>query len=158
MATNMSPIIGIANSTLDKRCDVLRKFLNDIESRLADNCGFVAEIDGAIGGYAYAATYRARPAYGYTVEDSVYIDQAYAGKGIGSALMPGLIDGCERAGRRQIIAVIGDSANLASIRLHKKFGFTRVGMLPAVGFKFGRWVDSVLMQRDVGGGQSLPPT
>jgi phosphinothricin acetyltransferase len=72
--------------------------------------------------------------------------------------MPGLIDGCERAGRRQIIAVIGDSANLASIRLHKKFGFTRVGMLPAVGFKFGRWVDSVLMQRDVGGGQSLPPT
>jgi len=118
----------------------------------------VAEIAGAVGGYAYAATYRARPAYRYTVEDSVYIDQAYAGKGIGSALMPGLIDGCERAGRRQIIAVIGDSANLASIRLHKKFGFTRVGMLPAVGFKFGRWVDSVLMQRDVGGGQSLPPT
>ena len=72
--------------------------------------------------------------------------------------MPGLIDGCERAGRRQIIAVIGDSANLASIRLHEKFGFTSVGMLPAVGFKFGRWVDSVLMQRDVGGGQSLPPT
>ncbi len=73
-----------------------------------------------------------------------------AGQGVGSALMPALIAGCARAGRRQIIAVIGDSANLASIRLHAKFGFKRVGLLPAVGFKFGRWVDSVLMQREIG--------
>ena len=73
-----------------------------------------------------------------------------AGQGVGSALMPPLIAGCTQAGRRQIIAVIGDSANLASIRLHAKFGFQRVGLLPAVGYKFGRWVDSVLMQREIG--------
>jgi L-amino acid N-acyltransferase YncA len=117
----------------------------------------VTEIDGAIAGYAYANVYRARPAYRYTVEDSVYVDADQAGKGIGSALLPALIEGCERAGRRQIIAVIGDSANFASIRLHEKFGFARVGTLPAVGYKFDRWVDSVLMQRDIGGGQSSPP-
>ena len=117
----------------------------------------VAEVNGAIAGYAYAGIYRARSAYRYTVEDSVYIDNAHAGKGLGSALMPALIDGCQRAGRRQIVAVIGDSANLASIRLHEKFGFIQVGMLPAVGFKFGRWVDSVLMQREVGDGQRLAP-
>jgi L-amino acid N-acyltransferase YncA len=110
----------------------------------------VAELDGRVAGYAYAAVYRARPAYRYTVENSVYVDSGCAGRGIGSALMPPLIAGCTQAGRRQIIAVIGDSANLASIRLHAKFGFQRVGLLPAVGFKFGRWVDSVLMQREIG--------
>ena len=118
---------------------------------------FVAESDGRIAGYAYAAVYRARPAYRYTVEDSVYVDQEFAGRGIGSALMPALIDGCAAAGRRQIIAVIGDSANHASIKLHEKFGFQHVGLLPAVGYKFGRWVDSVLMQKDVGGGECTPP-
>jgi len=118
---------------------------------------FVAECDGRIAGYAYAAVYRARPAYRYTVEDSVYVDHEFAGRGIGSALMPALIDGCAAAGRRQIIAVIGDSANRASIKLHEKFGFQRVGLLPAVGYKFDRWVDSVLMQKDVGGGQRTPP-
>ena len=117
----------------------------------------VAENAGKVAGYAYAAVYRTRPAYRYTVEDSVYVDNDYAGRGIGSALMPALIDGCSAAGRRQIIAVIGDSANHASIRLHEKFGFQRVGLLPAVGYKFGRWVDSVLMQRDVGGGQRSSP-
>ena len=118
---------------------------------------FVAESDGRIAGYAYAAVYRARPAYRYTVEDSVYVDHEFAGRGIGSALMPALIDGCATAGRRQIIAVIGDSANHASIKLHEKFGFQHAGLLPAVGYKFGRWVDSVLMQKDVGGGQRTPP-
>ena len=110
----------------------------------------VAESGGKIAGYAYAAEYRARPAYRYTVEDSVYVDNDHAALGIGSALMPQLITGCAAAGRRQIIAVIGDSANHPSIRLHEKFGFERVGLLPAVGFKFGRWVDSVLMQRSLG--------
>ena len=117
----------------------------------------VAEMNGAIAGYAYASVYRARPAYRYTVEDSVYVDGNHSGKGVGSALLPALIDGCERAGCRQIIAVIGDSANFASIRLHEKFGFARVGTLPAVGYKFDRWVDSVLMQREIGGGQASPP-
>ncbi len=117
----------------------------------------VAELNGAIAGYAYAALYRARPAYRYTVEDSVYVASDQAGKGIGRALMPALIDGCRRAGRRQIIAVIGDSANHGSIRLHEIFGFKRVGMLPAVGYKFDRWVDSVLMQLDLGTGGQVPP-
>lgn len=119
---------------------------------------FVAETGGKLAGYAYAAVYRTRPAYRYTVEDSVYVDNEHAGHGVGSALMPALIDGCAAAGRRQIIAVIGDSANHASIRLHAKFGFQHVGTLPAVGFKFGRWVDSVLMQKDVGDGQRSAPT
>jgi L-amino acid N-acyltransferase YncA len=112
----------------------------------------VAEINGKLAGYAYAAVYRTRPAYRYTVEDSVYVDSDHARLGVGSALMPALITGCTEAGRRQIIAVIGDSENFGSIRLHEKFGFKRVGLLPAIGFKFGRWVDSVLMQRDLGAG------
>ncbi len=117
----------------------------------------VADLAGGIAGYAYASVYRARPAYRYTVEDSVYVDNAYAGNGVGSALLPALIAGCEGAGRRQMIAVIGDSANHASIGLHEKFGFERVGLLPAVGFKFGRWVDSILMQRELGAGKSQLP-
>jgi phosphinothricin acetyltransferase len=116
----------------------------------------VAEVDGRIAGYAYAGLYRARPAYRYTVEDSVYIAHDCTGRGVGSALLPALIAGCERAGCRQMLAVIGDSANAASIRLHEKFGFSRVGLLPAVGWKFGRWVDSVLMQRAVGPGDGAP--
>lgn len=117
----------------------------------------VAEVAGQVAGYAYAGVYRTRPAYRFTVENSVYVDTGYRGHGIGSALMPALIDGCERAGRRQIIAVIGDSANEASIRLHEKFGFARIGTLPAVGYKFGRWVDSVLMQKEIGDGQRTAP-
>ena len=117
----------------------------------------VAEVAGQVTGYAYAGVYRTRPAYRFTVENSVYVDTGYRGHGIGSALMPVLIDGCEKAGRRQIIAVIGDSANDASIKLHEKFGFARIGTLPAVGYKFGRWVDSVLMQKEIGGGQRTAP-
>ena len=117
----------------------------------------VAEIDGCVAGYAYAAPYRARPAYRYTVEDSVYIHHEYARRGIGGALLPALIAACEGAGCRQMVAVIGDSANHASIRLHEKFGFTRAGLLAATGWKFGRWVDSVLMQRALGAGDAAPP-
>jgi L-amino acid N-acyltransferase YncA len=109
-----------------------------------------AEIMGNVAGYAYAGVYRPRPAYRFTVENSIYVAASHTGQGAGSALMPALIEGCAAAGRRQIIAVIGDSENLGSIRLHEKFGFARVGLLPAVGYKFGRWVDSILMQRDLG--------
>ena len=117
----------------------------------------VAEADGLIAGYAYAAPYRTRAAYRYTVEDSVYIHHAYAGRGIGSALLPALIAACEAAGWRQMVAVIGDSANHASIRLHEKFGFARAGLLTAAGWKFERGVDSVLMQRALGAGDSVSP-
>lgn len=118
---------------------------------------FVAEIDGKVGGFAYANTYRSRAAYDYTVEDSVYVSPTYLRRGIGRALLTSLIDACTEAGFRRMVAVIGDSANDASIRLHRLLGFTDAGVLPSAGFKFGRWVDSVRMQRPLGEGDSTPP-
>ena len=117
----------------------------------------VAEDDGTVLGFAYAGPYRARPAYRFTLEDSVYVLPGAGGKGIGSALLSDLIARCEALGYRQMIAVIGDSENHGSIRLHARHGFREVGVLHAVGFKHGRWVDSVYMQRSLGDGdQSLP--
>jgi L-amino acid N-acyltransferase YncA len=111
----------------------------------------VASLDGGlIVGYAYASAYRPRIGYRFTVEDSVYVDPAHVGRGIGASLLTHLIELCETAGARQMIAVIGDNASTASIRLHEKFGFRHVGTLRSVGFKFGRWVDTVLMQRPIG--------
>ena len=91
-----------------------------------------------------------RPAYRYTVEDSIYIDPAEIGRGLGKLLMSELIAACEKAGARQMIAVIGDSENIASVRLHERFGFRHAGVFRAVGFKFDRWLDTVLMQRELG--------
>jgi L-amino acid N-acyltransferase YncA len=112
----------------------------------------VAEIDGVVAGYCYAATYRLRSAYRFTIEDSVYVDHAFAGRGIGTALLAALIARCEAGPWRQMIAVIGDSGNSASIALHRRLGFRAIGTLDAAGFKFGRWVDVVLMQRALGAG------
>jgi phosphinothricin acetyltransferase len=107
----------------------------------------VAEIDGRVAGYSYASPYRARPAYRFTLENSVYVDPARPRAGIGRALLAALIARCAAGEWQQMIAVIGDSANAPSIGLHAALGFRRVGTLHAVGFKFGRWIDSVLMQR-----------
>lgn len=107
----------------------------------------VAEKDRKVVGYSYAAPYRSRAAYRFTVENSVYVDHRLGGGGIGRALLSALISRCREAGCHQMVAVIGDSANTASIALHERQGFLRVGTLHAVGFKFGRWVDTVLMQR-----------
>ena len=116
-----------------------------------------AELDGSVVGYCYASAYRPRPAYRFTVEDSVYVADGLAGRGIGSALLKALIARCEAGPWRQMIAVIGDSANAGSIGLHRHLGFAMAGVLPNVGFKLGRWVDSVLMQRALGpGGTTLP--
>jgi L-amino acid N-acyltransferase YncA len=112
---------------------------------------------GAILGFAYAGPYRARPAYRYALEDSVYVLPGKGGRGIGSALLGGLIERCTALGYRQMIAVIGDSANLGSISLHARHGFRNVGTLVAVGFKHGRWVDSVFMQRALGPGDETLP-
>jgi phosphinothricin acetyltransferase len=109
-----------------------------------------AEDDGRVVGYAYANAYRARAAYRFTVEDSIYIDPACVGRGCGQALLGALIAECGRGPWRQMIAVIGDSENAASVGLHRRFGFREVGRLSAVGFKLGRWVDTVLMQRALG--------
>ena len=117
----------------------------------------VAEIDGAVAGYGYAAPYRTRSAYRYTVEDSVYADNALGRRGIGSALLSTLITRCESGDWRQMIAVIGDSRNAASIGLHERLGFRLVGTFRSVGFKLDRWVDTVLMQRQLGTGDGAPP-
>jgi L-amino acid N-acyltransferase YncA len=106
-----------------------------------------AELDGKLVGFAYAGAYRPRGAYRYTVEDSIYVEAGHLGQGRGHALLASVIAHCEQGEWRQMIAVIGDSGNAASIGLHRRLGFRPVGTLTAVGFKFGRWVDSVLMQR-----------
>ena len=117
----------------------------------------VAESDGRVAGYAYAAPYRTRPAYRYTVEDSVYIAPDAVGRGLGRAALAEVIRRAAALGYRQMIAVIGDSGNLPSIRLHEAMGFRHSATLQSVGFKLGRWVDSVLMQLRLGVGDSVPP-
>jgi L-amino acid N-acyltransferase YncA len=117
----------------------------------------VADIDGAVAGYCYVGPYRPRPAYRFTVEDSIYVAPDRQGTGIGRAMLPALIARCEAAKYRIIVAVIGDTANAGSIGLHRAFGFTHAGTLPAAGWKFGRWLDSVMMVRPLGPGATTPP-
>ncbi len=117
----------------------------------------VAEREGVIVGYSYATAYRARAAYRFTVEESVYVAEGFGGQGIGTALLRALITRCEAGLWRQMVAVIGDSANTPSIALHRRMGFRPVGRLCSVGFKFGRWVDSVMMQRALGAGSRTVP-
>lgn len=111
---------------------------------------------GEVLGYAYAGPYRTRPAYDWTLEDSIYIRPDCVGQGVGKALLTRLIAECQDLGYRQMVAVIGDSANAGSIGLHRACGFADAGILKAVGWKFGRWIDSVLMQRPLGPGQTQP--
>jgi L-amino acid N-acyltransferase YncA len=119
---------------------------------------YVVAVRGAeLVGYAYASAYRSRLGYRHTVEDSVYVARTARGDGVGRALLAALIDACTAAGKRQMIAVIGGAENLASIRLHAALGFAEVGRLPAIGRKFGRWLDCVLMQRALGEGGATPP-
>jgi L-amino acid N-acyltransferase YncA len=135
--------------------DEMRRRHDDVVSRGLP--WLVADFGGTVAGYGYCAPYRARSAYRYALEDSVYVREDMTGKGVGSALLAELVRRCEALGYRQIVAVIGDSANAASINLHAAFGFLRVGTLRSVGFKFGRWVDSVLMQRPLGSGDGSAP-
>ena len=117
----------------------------------------VAEIAGAIAGYAYAGSYRPRPAYRFSVEDSIYVDPSAQRRGVGRLLLAHLIEECERRGFRQMVAVIGDSAQMPSIELHRALGFRMVGTVENVGYKFGRWLDSVNMQRALGPGATTKP-
>jgi len=117
----------------------------------------VAEASGTVAGYAYAAPYRPRHAYRFTVESSVYVDPAFAGRGLGRALMEDVIARAEGAGFRQMLAVIGDEANTASRALHARLGFREVGTFRAVGYKHGRWLGTVLMQRALGPGDATEP-
>jgi phosphinothricin acetyltransferase len=106
-------------------------------------------VDGQVAGYSYATHYRTRSAYRHTLEDSVYVREGFGGRGIGAALLQALLDRCPAGPWKQMVAVIGDSGNHPSINLHRRLGFRMVGTLDKVGFKFGRWVDSVLMQREI---------
>ena len=136
--------------------------VQELERRYRDVIGrglpyLVAEYGLEVAGYGYCSPYRPRSAYRYSLEDSIYIRHDMTGRGIGRRLLEELIRLCEGLGYRQIIAVIGDSANTASIGVHEACGFLRVGTLRSVGFKFGRWVDSVYMQRPLGPGDATRP-
>ena len=133
----------------------------EIARRRADVLGkglpwLVAEDDGGVIGYAYANHFRPRLAYRFCVEDSIYLDARAAGRGLGRLLLAELVARCEAAGARQMLAVIGDSANLASIGVHRSLGFRQVGVLQASGWKFDRWLDVVIMQRSLGQGSLTP--
>ncbi|HUP10352.1 MAG TPA: GNAT family N-acetyltransferase [Caldimonas sp.] len=117
----------------------------------------VAEREGRVLGYAYASQFRPRPAYRYCLEDSVYLAHDAVGRGLGRVLLAELLARCEAAGARQMLAVIGDSANAASIGVHRALGFEPAGVLRAAGWKFGRWLDVVLMQKRLGFGAAVPP-
>ncbi|MFN4090680.1 MAG: GNAT family N-acetyltransferase [Alphaproteobacteria bacterium] len=116
----------------------------------------VASVDDAVAGYAYAGPYRPRPAYAGTLENSVYVHRGFQRRGIARLLMRRLIDEAEAGGFRQMVAVIGDSANRPSIALHEALGFRHAGMLRSVGWKHGLWLDTVLMQRTLGDGDTTP--
>lgn len=128
--------------------------VEEMRSRYAAIAGagmpyLVAEVDGRVRGYGYASAYRTRSAYRYTLENSIYIDERARGQGVGTALLDALVSRCRKGPWRQMLAVIGDSANAASIGVHRKAGFRQVGLLEKVGYKHGRWVDSVVMQLEL---------
>ena len=130
-----------------RRADVLRKGLPWL----------VVEENGVVLGFAYGNWFEPRPAYRFSVEDSIYLAPEASGKGLGRALLAELLAALERAGVRRVMAVIGDTANLGSIGVHRALGFEPAGSIPACGWKFGRWLDIVFMQRSLGAGDSSAP-
>jgi phosphinothricin acetyltransferase len=135
--------------------DEMRRRFDDVT---AQGLPYLAAEKGSeVLGYGYCALYRTRSAYRYALEDSVYVKDGLYRRGIGRAILAELIQRCERLGYRQLVSVIGDSAQVASIALHANLGFLRAGTLRSVGFKFGRWVDTVIMQRPLGRGDGAPP-
>jgi L-amino acid N-acyltransferase YncA len=135
----------------------------EMRRRYDEVCGrglpwLAADFGGVVVGYGYCAPYRTRSAYRYAIEDSVYVRHGSEGRGVGSAILEELIRRVSELGYRQLIAVIGDSSHAPSINLHARFGFLRVGTLRSVGFKFGRWVDTVIMQRPLGRGDGTVPS
>ncbi len=145
-------------ATFEERPPTIDEMLSRRAAVLALGLPYLAaEAEGRVVGYAYATAYRPRPAYRYAIENSVYLADGRGGAGFGTALLTELILRCERGPWRQMIAVIGNSGNAGSLALHRKLGFQPVGTLPSVGFKLGRWVDTVLMIRPLGAGGSTAP-
>ncbi len=147
---------GVDNAGMPEPDDLRqrRKNLSNPNHRLPH---LVATRRGEIVGYAYAVLFRKRPAYRYTAKHSIYVHPDHLGRGVGRLLLQDLIDACAAAGCRQMIGYI-DADNTASLTIHEKFGFARVGLLPAVAYRYGRWADTVMVQRSLGTGASEPPT
>lgn len=135
---------------------------DDMRARRADVLGknlpwLVLEIEGKVVGFAYGNWFKPRPAYRFSVEDSIYLAAEASGKGLGKALLQELLVQLERRGVRKVMAVIGDSANLGSVGVHATLGFEKAGVIESCGWKFGRWLDIVLMQKSLGAGDTCPP-
>jgi len=148
-------------ASFEETVPTLEEMRRRYETTQAQGFPYIAAEAGpspSLAGYAYAGPYRTRPAYRFSIENSVYIAPESIGQGIGRALLSELIARCTTLGYRQMIAVIGDSGNAASIGLHQALGFAHAGTLRSVGFKFGRWIDSVIMQRPLGTGDGDLPT
>src|SRR5271165_2992715 len=133
--------------------DIKRRRKNMLKRRLPH---LVADLEGMIIGYAYAVPFRKRPAYRYAVKNSIYVHPDHLHAGVGRKLLPTLIDACAAASYRQMLAYI-DAGNAPSLSLHEAFGFERIGVLKGLGFRYGRWTDSILMQRQLGPGDTAPP-
>ncbi|KIP81370.1 GNAT family N-acetyltransferase [Stenotrophomonas sp. CFBP8980] len=154
-AVEVTDFVNTYEYDIPEAAEMLRR-MQDIVAR-----GFpylVAEVDGEVAGYAYANTYRTRVAYQWTVENSVYVDARFQGQRVGTTLLQALIDACTARGYRQMVAVIGEPTNTASIKLHERFGFHLVGVFQGLGRKHGRWLDTVQMQRALGDGADSAPT
>jgi L-amino acid N-acyltransferase YncA len=146
------------NGSFEEKPPDAVEFLRRYEAVRAKTLSYlVAEIEGIVGGYAYVAPFRGRAAYRHTVENSVYVDPETEGRGLGTALLDRLIEFCTGAGIRQMVAVIGDTANTASIKLHERAGFRHAGTLQSMGFKHVQWVNTVTMQRSLGEGDKIAP-
>ncbi|WP_088348052.1 MULTISPECIES: GNAT family N-acetyltransferase [Rhodomicrobium] len=150
--------VAHGTGTFDEVAPSLAEMAEKYETlRAAGLPWLIAEADGDILGYAYAAPFRTRTAYRFTLEDSVYIAPGAQRRGVGRALLAALIARCEALGYRQLLAVIGDSENHGSVGLHRALGFTHTGTSKSVGLKFGRWLDVVFMQLSLGEGDKTPP-
>ena len=149
VATSVATFEEVAPAAADWRRRLVDLAVLSLPFLVAETHGDGA--DGAVCGFAYASPWRPKPAYRHTVEDTVYLSPGCTGRGIGTALLSGLLAGCTAAGARQVIAVIADTGSDASAALHRRLGFTEAGRLSAVGRKHGRWIDTVLMQKNLGG-------
>ncbi len=144
VATSVATFEEVAPTAAD-----WRRRLDDLAARNLPFLVAEAEGGGSVCGFAYASPWRPKPAYRHTVEDTVYLSPGHTGRGIGSALLGGLLAGCADVGARQVIAVIADAGSDASAALHRRFGFTQAGRLSGVGRKHGRWIDTLLMQKEL---------
>jgi phosphinothricin acetyltransferase len=175
LETDMARVQAIYTHYVTKSCCSFEEEPPTVEEMIARRARtlsrglpyLVAEADGEVLGYTYAGPFRTRSAYRYTVEDSIYVAPGVARRGVGLVLLGALVERCTALGYRQMIAVIGDSANQGSIGLHRKMGFRQEGVLRGVGLKFGRWIDVVIMHRPLGDADvglpgedqpGLPPT